>query len=153
MRQFPTASAFTAFLSTATSRINAAEKAGLETAAVIVETEAKALIGTEYEAWPSLADSTVEQKERRGQTGRISSTDPLYATGELRASISHEVEGHAAVIGTPDPVGLYQEMGTSRIPPRPFLASALHRKAEDAAKAIGLSVARAIAGMRPLKGD
>ena len=115
----------------------------------MIEDEARNLIGTEYAGWPALADSTVERKAAKGQTGRISSTDPLFATGELRATISHQiVDDHTALIGTPDQIGVYQEFGTNRIPPRPFLGSAAFRKGKEAAKGIGEAVQRAIAGER-----
>ena len=104
-----------------------AEHAGLDHAGLVIEQEAKALVGTEYPGWPALADSTVAEKAARGQVGRISATDPLFATGELRGSIKHEVEGHTVIVGTPDQVGVYMEAGTSRVPPRPFLAPAARR--------------------------
>ncbi len=137
---------FVSVLRAMPSAVRKAEKHGLEEGAKLIEHEAKDLIGTEYPGWPALADSTVERKEAKGQTGRISSTDPLFATGELRATISHQVEAPVALIGTPDPVGIYQEMGTSRIPPRPFLGAAASRKGKDAAKEIGKAVHRAIIG-------
>ncbi len=122
---------------------------GLDHAASLVEHEAKAMIGTEYAGWPALADSTVERKAAKGQTGRVSGTDPLLTTGELRATIGHQVHENTAIIGTPDEVGVYMEVGTSRVPPRPFLSSALHRKGEEAANAIGAAVGHALAGKQP----
>jgi hypothetical protein len=32
------------------------------------------------------------------------------------------VEGQEMTVGSNDPVALYQEMGTSKIPPRPFIS-------------------------------
>ena len=142
---------FCTLLRTLPAEVRRAEKHGLEQGAVMIEREAKDLIGTEYPGWPALADVTVERKAAKGQTGRVSSTDPLYATGGLRNSIGYQVEGRTAIIGTPDEVGVYQELGTSRIPPRPFLAAAAVRKGEDAAKAIGKAVQHALAGL-PLPG-
>ena len=129
------------------SAVRKAEQHGLEEGAKLIKQEAKDLIGTEYAAWLALTDSTVARKAARGQTGRVSATDPLLATGELRATIGHQVDGNTAVIGTPDQVGVYQEFGTERIPPRPFLAPAAFRKGEAAAKGIGEAVQRALAGV------
>lgn len=140
---------FAAFLRTLPRTVAAAEHAGLEHGARLIEQEAKDLIGTAYAAWPDLAASTVAEKRAKGQTGRISATDPLFASGELRATIGHRVDGHTAIIGTPDEVGLYHEVGTSRMPPRPFLAPAAHRKGEAAANAIGAAVGHALAGNPP----
>ena len=137
---------FAAFLLRLPEAVRQAEHRGLEHGALLIEAEAKAIIGQELQQWPALADSTVAQKAARGQTGRVSSTDPLFATGELRATISHQIEGNVAVIGTPDEVGVYQEVGTDRIPPRPFLSTAAFRKGEAAANAIGAAVGHAIAG-------
>ena len=128
--------------------VEAAERRGLERGALLIQEEAKALIGTEYPGWAALSDRTVKQKQARGQTGRVSPTDPLLATGELSASIGHSIEGRTAVIGTADEVGLYQERGTARIPARPFLAPAAFSKGEAAANAIGEAVALVIAGGR-----
>ncbi len=139
---------FAAALRAAAAHQPEAEHHGLTKGAELIETEAKALIGQEREAWPALADSTVAQKQAKGQTGRISSTDPLYATGELRATIGHTVNGRTALIGTPDPVGVFQEFGTTKIPARSFLGAAAFRKGEAAAKAIGETVQHAVAGRK-----
>ena len=143
---------FVALLRTLPHAVKHAEHHGLERGAKLIEQEAKDLIGTEYAGWAVLAERTVSEKEAKGQTGRISGTDPLFATGEMRATISHHVEGHTALIGSPDQVAVYQEMGTNGssrggpIPPRPFLAPAAFRKGEAAAKAIGEAVGHAVAG-------
>ncbi len=48
---------------------------------------------------------------------------PWLRTGGLRDSITHKVEDGAAVVGSTKPVAVFQELGTSAIPPRPFLSS------------------------------
>lgn len=91
-----------------------------------IEKDAKSRIGTYqdggggFPAWANLAQSTIDDRIRKGFTP----DDPLLRTGELRDSIEHQVSGTEAVIGTPDIVALYQEQGTSTIPPRPFLGPA-----------------------------
>ena len=69
------------------------ETEALEKAAVMVEEEAKRVIGTYDYGWPSLATSTLKKK---------SDDTPLLETGALRDSISHKVHGRRAVIGTDD---------------------------------------------------
>jgi phage gpG-like protein len=90
-----------------------------EIAAKIAE-DARNKIGHEQHDWAELADATIASKEQKGEP----TPDPLLATGELRDSIQFVVEGHTAVIGSDDPVAVYQELGTETIPPRPFLSSA-----------------------------
>ncbi len=94
-----------------------------------VATDAKALIGHEIDRWPPLADRTVAEKQRLGYVGQISPTDPLLRTGDMRESIKPDAEltayGVEGVVGSGSKIALYQEMGTSRIPPRPFLAEAM----------------------------
>jgi hypothetical protein len=92
-----------------------------------VAVEAKAYIGHEMPGWPALAPSTVAEKERLGYTGHLSPTDPLLRTGEMRESISAEVDAVTltGVVGSTDPVAVFQELGTPHIPPRPFLSTAM----------------------------
>ena len=152
MKSFGSLGAFAAHLRRVAQSIPAAEQHGLEQAAVIVETEAKAEIGQEMPEWPALAVATVSEKERLGYTGHVSATDPLLREGTLRDSISHTVDGRTAVVGSDDPVAIYQETGTNRIPPRPFLGSAAFRKGKEAAKAAGQAVANVVAGLPPGRG-
>ncbi len=91
------------------------------------------MIGNGVAEWPALASSTVAEKERLGYTGRLSATDPLYRTGELRISIKCDVEGHTVRFGSTDKVAPFQEHGTSRIPPRPFITATMHRDGHAAA--------------------
>jgi hypothetical protein len=146
VKTFRSPADFSRYLAGVRQRLPETERKALEHIGEIVETESKALIGTEYPGWPALADSTVARKSALGQIGRVSPTDPLYATGEMRASVRHEVDANKVVIGTDDPVGVYHEFGTSRMPPRPFLASALVRKLEDVKAAAGGAVFNAITG-------
>jgi hypothetical protein len=95
------------------------------------------LIGHELPQWPPLAASTIAEKERLGYTGQISATDPLLREGTLRDSIAAEVEGLELVVGSPDPIAAYQEMGTARIRPRPFLGPAMLGSLDHAADRLG----------------
>ncbi len=72
---------------------------------------------------------------------------PWERSGALLDSIGVSVAGDEAVVGSSDPVAVWQEHGTSRIPPRPFLAPAAAAHGEAAAQAVGAAVAAAIGGV------
>lgn len=114
-------------------------QAAVATSAVKVQATAKEKFGTYqpgiggFPAWASLADSTIQQKAKAG-----GAEDPLIGHyvgktggrpgGQLRNSILVQIGPMEATVGTNDKVGEYQEFGTSRIPPRPFLRPALHQE-------------------------
>jgi integrase len=77
--------------------------------------EAKRVIGTYDYGWPSLAASTLAKK---------SADTPLLETGALRDSIQWNSSGNIGHVGSDLDKAVWQEFGTSRIPPRPFLAGA-----------------------------
>jgi phage gpG-like protein len=106
------------------------EHAALERAAIIVETEAKRVIGTYDYDWPQLQAKTVARKAN-GNT-------PLLETGEMRDSIEHKVGEHEAHVGSNNQKAVYQELGTSRIPPRSFLMGAAMHKERQIVEDTGL---------------
>ncbi|WP_337021823.1 phage virion morphogenesis protein [Pantoea anthophila] len=85
-----------------------------------------------FDAWAPLAESTKADRVRRG----YSEDEPLLRSGELRDSIESEVVGLAAIVGTKSEIGLWQEVGTSHIPPRPFIGPAYVRKIDPLIEAI-----------------
>ena len=113
---------------------------GLEEAAKIVEAEAKRRIGRDDNGWPPLAQATIDYKSEHGFTGRVSATDPVLRTGELRDSIEHTVGELEAVVGTDNDHAIYQELGTSKAPPRPFLGPAAIAKSDEIALEIGAHI-------------
>jgi HK97 gp10 family phage protein len=121
---------------------------GLERAAVMVEKTAKAEIGTyqpevgPFQAWEPLAESTIEDRIRQGFTP----DDPLLRSGELRASISHQVAPGEAVIGSTSKIAAYQELGTSTIPPRPFLGPAAMHNEKRIVEQLGATFVNGLAG-------
>src|SRR6266567_1055094 len=114
-----TLTGFAAFLGTLEAEMKLANHRALEKAAVIVEEEAKRVIGTYDYGWPPLAESTLAHK---------AADTPLLETGEMRDSIEHTVTHEKAEIGSNDDKALWQELGTVKIPPRSFLAGALQHK-------------------------
>ncbi len=148
MKSFANLASFSAFLLERARATQEAHGAALEAAAVIIEKEAKAEIGHyqnaagPFDAWAELADSTKADRVAKG----FPANNPLLRSGELLHSISHSVEGDHAVVGSDSDIAVYQEMGSSRIPPRSFLGGAAVRKGEDAANAAGLVMARVVAG-------
>jgi phage gpG-like protein len=66
---------------------------------------------------------------------------PWVETGALRDSIAHSVDDTSAVVGSNDPAAAPQELGTARLPPRPFLAPAGAAQGEAIAYQIGAAVA------------
>jgi phage gpG-like protein len=130
-REFKSFSALAAHFEAVATRLPAAEHKALEEIGKTVEQKAKAKIGTEQPGWAPLAESTLADKGRQGYPVPA----PLLRAGELRDSISHEVEGNQVAIGSPSLLALWQELGTSRgIPPRSFLgASMIESKRQNAA--------------------
>jgi phage gpG-like protein len=62
----------------------------------------------------------------------------------MRDSISHSVHGDEARVGSNLDKALFQEMGTSRIPPRLFLQGAVHQKMPEIMHEIGHTVVKVI---------
>ncbi|VVE85027.1 phage virion morphogenesis protein [Pandoraea sputorum] len=121
---------------------------GLKRVAVAVDGTAKSEFG-EYQqaagpfpAWAPLAESTKTERERLG----FAPDEPLCRTGELRDSVSHEVSGHEAVIGSTSDVMEWQELGTSTIPPRPVLGPAAERNHELIRKVLGRALVNGMLG-------
>jgi len=113
-----------------------------EKSAEIIKKDAQARIG-EYQgytgpfnSWAPLAEATVADRVAQGFTP----DDPLLRTGELRESIEAVAKGGEAVVGSTSDIALYQELGTDKIPPRPFLGPAIY----DSKLSIGELAAKTI---------
>src|SRR5277367_378242 len=95
---------------------------GLEKCAKAIEKTAKDEIGhyqdqvAYFPAWEQLKPATLDYHERMGV-----GDSPLIVTGELYASIGHQVQALEAAIGSTSDIMVYQELGTDKIPPRPVL--------------------------------
>jgi hypothetical protein len=107
----------------------------------MVAAQARAAIGKEHEMWPALAPATIADRVKKG----FAANEPLLRTGELRDSIqwTTSASGLEGCVGSNSPIAVYQELGTSKIPPRSFLVSSaismeekIHRMAARAVVAV-----------------
>jgi phage gpG-like protein len=94
------------------------EHAIIARACEMVCAEAKRVIGEGYPEWPALSPETLARKMMN---------TPLLETGELRGSIEWNAEGNEGFVGSNLEKAVWHELGTSRIPPRPFLMGAAIR--------------------------
>ncbi|PAY05443.1 hypothetical protein CK489_29100 [Bradyrhizobium sp. UFLA03-84] len=119
----------------------------------MVQRRAKAAIGRGHEMWPPLAPSTIADKAAKG----FPTPKPLLRTGELRDSIEYVVHGNEGAVGSNLEVAVWQELGTSKIPPRSFLVSSaseveprIHRMAAAATLSILSGHGRGVRDVREL---
>lgn len=114
-----------------------------------IKADAQSRIGSYQEgegpfpAWANLAETTVDDRLRKGFTP----DDPLLRTGALRNSITTSVDGSVAAIGSASDIALYQEQGTSKIPPRPFLGPAAYNSAKTVGPVAALTTIAWVCGM------
>ena len=129
-----------------------AAKDGVKAAVELLDKAAKAEIGTYQEAsgpfgaWPELADSTKEDRLRKGFT----ENDPLLRSGDLRESIHHEAEDWEGTVGSDSDVMVWQEFGTSKMPPRPVLGIALYDNLDKIQDMIGHAAVSGFVGASPI---
>ena len=71
---------------------------------------------------------------------------PWLRTGALHDSIAAQSDGLAAAIGSNDPAAAPQELGTNKLPPRPFLAPVATEMGQAVAQSVGQAVAAALKG-------
>ena len=106
--------------------------------------KAKSFIGEQQDGWADLAPSTIEEKTALGYPVPA----PLLREGDLRDSINSEVETRGmeivGLVYSDDPISEYQEYGTSRIPPRPFIVPALIQTLPEIETALGETLVRAL---------
>ena len=171
MKFFKDCGSFAAFLASLPPEVKAAQKAGLEAGAKMVEVEAKAEIGHyqgeagPFAEWAPLSAATLDgfhhplagYIQGKVELGYAPPDNPLEREGHLRDSISHGLENdHMAVVGSPDEVALWQEMGTPNamypIPPRSFLGGAAYREAPKIVDQLAGRVVWAIRGL-PKRND
>ncbi len=102
-----------------------------------------------------MARALTQQAERLAEAVREGLSDPpgggahdrpWLQSGALRDSIGAQSNGLNAAVGSSDPAAAPQEMGTSRMPPRPFLAPTAASMGEEVARGVGEAVAAALKG-------
>lgn len=70
----------------------------------------------EGESWAKLNQDYKKRRYDKGYTGNI-----LQVTGDLVKSLNIDYGDSFAVIGAAEPYGQYHQVGTSKMPARPFL--------------------------------
>jgi HK97 gp10 family phage protein len=124
--------------------------AGLEKAAALLAEKARDGIGEYHDAvgpipaWAPLADATKADRVTQGYT----EDEPLLRSGELRDSISHEVSGNTAWVGSTSELAPLHEFGTSRMPPRPIFGTALYENINEVVQEVGLAATANIRGQQ-----
>ena len=139
---------FVEHLAVMAAEVVIAEHHALEHAAKVVEKEAKDSIGHyqsqsgPFVAWAELADSTKADRARKG----YAEDEPELRDGTLRDSIEHNVGGRDAHIGSNNPIMVFQELGTAKMPPRSILGGAAARKEKEVVEIIGETMVAALIG-------
>ena len=78
---------------------------------------------------------------------------PWLRSGALRESVGSQADGLQAAVGSSDPAAAPQELGTSGMEARPFLAPAAAGLGEEIARAVGAEVVAALRGDPDGSGD
>lgn len=78
--------------------------------------------------------------------GAAGHDEPWLQSGTLRNSVGAQADGLQAVVGSSDPAAVPQELGTAKMPARPFLAPVAAGMGEEVARAVGARVAAALRG-------
>ena len=122
--------------------LSKAQHHALEEACVVIETEAKRVIGTYDYGWKELADSTKADRVAQG----FPENEPGLRTGEMRDLIGHKViDANLAYVGSDNDKLVFFELGTVRQPPRSVLGAAAAGAEKEIHSIIGTAVGAAIA--------
>jgi HK97 gp10 family phage protein len=147
-KEFTSIGGFVAHMLARDAALVFAMRTGLQTVADAVRDTAKSELGHyqpavgHFGAWPELADSTKKDRVAQGFT----ENDPLLRSGDLRESIKNEVSATHAVIGSTSDVAVYQELGTEKMPPRPFLGPAVLHNEEKIKRILGGAIVAGLLG-------
>jgi hypothetical protein len=126
-------------MAAAAADIEAAKRAAIEEACLIVKERAKGMIGHPNPGWAPLKPETIAHK------GGLAM--PLLETGEMRDSIEHTVvDASQGWVGSNLDRSIFHELGTSRVPPRSFLAHSAMASGPEIAKVVAKTVGAAISG-------
>lgn len=157
-QEFDDLEKFAAHLVICAAVVKKANKATLKEAARLVKEDAREQIGNyqpqvgNYLEWAPLAESTLDQKYRRGLSpqGEMDADAPLYMDGDLKKSFrSTLVSYEEIIIGSTDPNMEWHEFGTSKMPPRSVLGPALLKHIKEIqALSAAAAVSAIIVGQR-----
>lgn len=148
MKEFGSLAAFASHLVTLQASVALEAHRGLKEVAEAITITAKGEIGAyqqaigPFPAWAQLAESTMADRVAKGYTP----DDPLLRDGKMRDSVSNEVASLEAVVGSDSDIAVYQELGTDKIPPRPFLGPAVIHSHEVIKRVLGAALARGVLG-------
>jgi|SRR5450830_198167 len=146
MKEFSSISGMIAHLALMDAHTTLALHHGLKQCAVAIEKTADSEFGVyqgevgAFAGWAPLADATQAARVALGYTP----DDPLLRSGELQRSVTHEIDGLEAVIGSDSDIMVWQELGTDKIPPRAVLGPAAIRNKELITRTLGRAVAEGL---------
>lgn len=142
-RSFRSIGEFIQFMAGQAASLEAVQLHVLEQSAKLIQHQAQRAIGTYDYGWPQLAESTQAERARLG----FPENEPLLRTGELERSIEHRVVSPwEAAVGSDHQVAVWQELGTTRIPARSFLAATAVLKEHQIVRHLGLAITAHLAG-------
>ncbi|WP_244127276.1 hypothetical protein [Burkholderia vietnamiensis] len=148
IREFASLGQFAAHLMTRQAAVALELHAGLVEVANNVRDTARQELGTyqkaigPFPAWAQLKEETQVERVRQGYTAN----DPLLRSGEMRDSVHREVSALEAVVGSDDDKAVYHELGTDKVPPRPFLGPAVLHCEEKMRRVLGGALVTGIIG-------
>ena len=146
MKEFSSIAGMVAHLSTMAAAQALTLNRGLKECAVAIEATAKGEFGhyqpevAPFAGWVELAERTKADRLALGFT----EDDPLLRSGALRDSVSNQVSGLEAVVGSTSDIMVYQELGTDKIPPRAVLGPAAIRNKKLIIKTLGHAAAEGL---------
>jgi phage gpG-like protein len=127
---------FAANLAAADVALDVGSEIALAKSCAMLSGAAKDLIGVPHDEWPPLAPATLAHKD--------GVNTPLLETGEMRDSITWNSDEHEGYVGSNNKKLVWNELGTSHIPPRPVLGLALTQNEHKVERLVEKEVGRAI---------
>jgi hypothetical protein len=119
---------FAAFLTGIVVESDHLNREALKEGCKVLQEESKRVIGTYDYGWQQLAEATKKDRVSKGYP----ENEPLLRTGAMKESIEFTViNAHEAEVGSDSDIAVYQELGTSTIPARSFLAGAASDKEKE----------------------
>ncbi len=133
---------FAGLLNRTSDLLPARIEGALHTLGKHIAREAAGYIGVPRPEWRPLSPATEARKAEEGYpTGA-----PLLRTSEMKNSIDYNVTGHKLTVGSTEKYAPEQELGTSRIPPRPFLSLAMNNSMDYAGVLFGTLILQTLQG-------